>query len=145
VESATSDKWGPERWEHSMVAVRAVPHWKVFSFAGKTGDLSLEAGSPTGTFQNDLLVLETGSATPDQWVSPATVGELPPPRADSPIAYDPGNSALLLFGGWSNRWLGDLWLCRVSGTKKVGTGRGAGVGGQGEGIFLDGTRIYIHV
>jgi hypothetical protein len=96
-----------------MVAVRAVPHWKLFCFGGKTGDLSFELGAPVGTFNNDVMVLETGSTTPDQWVKPSTVGALPTARADSPLAYDPATSQLVLFGGWSSRWLGDLWICRV--------------------------------
>ena len=65
VESASDEKFGPERWEHSMVAVDCVPHWKVFTFGGKSGDLSLESGLPLGTFNSDLFVLETGSAAPD--------------------------------------------------------------------------------
>lgn len=40
VESATGDKWGLDRWEHSMHAVCCVPHWKIFNFGGKTGDIS---------------------------------------------------------------------------------------------------------
>lgn len=113
VESATGEKWSSERWEHSMVAVRCVPHWKVFCFGGKSGDLSYETGIPTGNFNNDLLVLETGSAMPDTWVSPEVEGDLPPARADSPVTFDPGTSSLVMFGGWSSRWLGDLWVCRV--------------------------------
>jgi dynein heavy chain len=60
-----------------------------------------------------MEVLETGSASPDVWVKPETIGTLPVPRADSPIAYDPTSGTLVLFGGWSNRWLGDLWVCKV--------------------------------
>ncbi len=114
VESASDEKFGPERWEHSMVAVDCVPHWKVFTFGGKSGDLSLESGLPLGTFNSDLFVLETGSAAPDVWVRPDVTGAvLPPPRADSPIAYDPHTQVLAMFGGWANKWFGDLWLCDV--------------------------------
>lgn len=38
-----------------MIAVEAVPHWKVFTFGGNSGDLSMEAGQPLGTFLNDLV------------------------------------------------------------------------------------------
>jgi len=114
VESASGPAWGPERWEHSMVAVKAVPHWKLFSFGGKTGDLTMETGMPLGTFASDLLVLETGSSAPDRWVNPgASTDAAPTPRADAPVAYDPGSLSLVLFGGWNNRWLGDLWVCRM--------------------------------
>ncbi len=33
-----------------MVAVRAVPHWKLFSFGGKSGDLSYEVHHSTPPF-----------------------------------------------------------------------------------------------
>jgi dynein heavy chain, axonemal len=96
-----------------MIAVRAVPHWKIFSFGGKVGDLSYETGMPVGNFDNELMVLETGSSTADQWVKPNTIGQSPMKRSDSPLAFDASSAQLVLFGGWANRWLGDLWLCKV--------------------------------
>jgi len=113
VTSASKEKWGPERWEHSMVAARAVPHWKVFNFGGKVGDLSYETGMPVGNFNNELTVLETGSSTADLWVKPNTIGKTPGARSDSPVAFDSYSAQLIMFGGWSNRWLGDLWICKV--------------------------------
>ena len=34
LQNATGDKWGPNRWNHSLIAVQAVPHWKLFCFGG---------------------------------------------------------------------------------------------------------------
>ena len=30
------------------------------------------------------------------------------------MAYDPKTCKVILFGGWSNRWLGDTWTLNVS-------------------------------
>ena len=68
---------------------------KLFCFGGNTGDL--EDGDPQGTYSNTLRVLETGSNEPDQWVDPAVLGELPAPRAESPMAYDPRGQQLIVY------------------------------------------------
>lgn len=41
------------------------------------------------------------------------VGDSPTPRGETCIAYDARTSRLVLFGGWSNRWFGDLHVCKV--------------------------------
>ncbi|CAN0467702.1 unnamed protein product, partial [Ectocarpus sp. 12 AP-2014] len=97
------------RWNHSAVGVFAVPHWKVFVFGGNSGNLA-EGGNPQGDFRNDLCVLNTGSNT---WTATSVVGELPEPRSDTQMIYDTTNSRLLLFGGWANKWWGELHVCSV--------------------------------
>ena len=86
LQNATGDKWGPNRWNHSLIAVEAVPHWKLFCFGGNTGNL--EEGDPQGTYSNTLRVLETGSNEPDQWVDQDgnTGAPTPDPR---PATRDP--------------------------------------------------------
>jgi dynein heavy chain len=46
------------------------------------------------------------------WTCPE-VGNAPKARADATIAYDNKGSRLVLFGGWTNRWLGDLHVLNV--------------------------------
>ncbi|CAM9257232.1 unnamed protein product, partial [Sphacelaria rigidula] len=131
-ETGSGDTWGPPRWNHSAVGVFAVPHWKVFVFGGNSGNLA-EGGNPQsaihthydippltfsralccvskGDFLNDLCVLNTGSNT---WTATTVVGELPEPRSDTQMIYDGTNSRLLLFGGWANKWWGELHVCSV--------------------------------
>jgi dynein heavy chain len=38
----------------------------------------------------------------------------PKPRESSSIFYDSGESRVLVFGGWANNWLSDLWSLNVS-------------------------------
>ncbi|CDJ38235.1 Dynein heavy chain family dynein heavy chain, related [Eimeria tenella] len=40
--------------------------------------------------------------------------DLPLPREGATMAYFAEDSTLVVFGGWSGKWLGDLWTCCVS-------------------------------
>ena len=101
--------FGPPRWNHSACAVEAIPNWKMFVFGGSVGNLA-EKKAAQGTFVNDIAVLDTGSM---MWSYPETTGEPPLPRADSVLSYDAKGSRLLLFGGWANRWFGDIFSLDV--------------------------------
>ena len=99
---------GP-RWNFAAVGVFAVPYWKVFVFGGNSGDL-YEGGNPQGTYLNDMMVLETGD---NSWSRPQTLGTIPVERGETPIVYDSKQSRIVMFGGWANRWFGDLYVCKV--------------------------------
>ncbi|RYG67120.1 hypothetical protein EON64_08180, partial [archaeon] len=107
---AQHNSFGPPRWNFAAVSVFAVPHWKVFVFGGNSGDLN-EGGNPQGQYLNDMPVLETGTHT---WTRPAVVGTLPAERGETQIVYDQKASRLVLFGGWANRWFGDVYVCKVA-------------------------------
>jgi dynein heavy chain len=93
------------RWGHSMVAVWAVPDWKIFMFGGESGDLE-EMSSPSGTYLNDVQVLDTGS---NVWSVPTINGPSPSPRADTGVVLDSERYNLKMFGGWCNKW----WVGKV--------------------------------
>jgi dynein heavy chain, axonemal len=101
---------GGARWNFSAVSVVAVPFWKIFVFGGNSGEL-YDGGNPQGKYLNDTCVWETGTNT---WVRPSTIGTLPCERGETPIVYDSKGSRIILFGGWANRWFGDLFVCKVS-------------------------------
>lgn len=101
---------GGARWNYSAVSVIAVPYWKIFVFGGNSGEL-YDGGNPQGKYLNDTCVWETGTNT---WNRPNTIGTLPCERGETPIVYDSKGSRLILFGGWANRWFGDLFVCKVS-------------------------------
>eukprot|EP01041_Mallomonas_annulata_P001785 gene1785-3464_t len=101
--------FGPPRWNHTAVSVVAVPYWKVFVFGGNSGNLT-ESGASQGKYLNDICVLETGTNT---WTRPIVMGTPPPERSDSPMVFDPRSSRMVIFGGWANRWFGDLYICKV--------------------------------
>jgi dynein heavy chain len=128
--SAVPDaRFGPFRWNHSGLAIPAVPHWQVFVFGGsgapspETGD---DAGSAAGgkapnkdkgSYLDDIHVLDTGSM---RWtdLTPTAVskgrGQFPKHRADATMVYDGINKRVLLFGGWANRWFNDCYALPVA-------------------------------
>jgi dynein heavy chain len=105
--AVTSD-FGPPRWNFAAVSVPAVPNTKVFIFGGNSGDLSENL---QGSFLNDMMVLDTGS---NYWSVPTVTGNSPPPRGETSIVYDTKQSRIIFFGGWANRWYGDLYVCKVA-------------------------------
>ena len=102
--------FGPPRWNFAAVSVFAVPFWKIFVFGGNSGNLA-ESGNPQGDYVNDMCVLETGS---NSWNRPKVLGNTPCPRGDTQIVYDPKGSKIITFGGWANKWFGDLSVCKVA-------------------------------
>lgn len=103
--------FGPPRWNFTAVSVCAVPHWKIFAFGGNSGDLNDPLVKPQGEYRNDLCVFDTGSM---QWSRPETRGVPPSNRGETMMTYDPKQGRLALFGGWANRWYGDVFTCKVS-------------------------------
>ena len=101
------EDFGPKRWNFSAVSVVAVPHWKIFVFGGSTGNLNEDNHS---SFNNDIQVYETGS---NSWTRPAALGDIPSIRSETEMIYDPKGSRLILFGGWANKWFGDINVCKV--------------------------------
>ena len=87
---------------HQLMAIESVPNYKVFCLTGKKGQ---------NDYLNHVDVMDCGSMV---WTTPGVLGEAPPAREDTAIAYDPKTCKILLFGGWSNRWLGDMWTLNVA-------------------------------
>lgn len=98
------------RWHAAACAVEATPYSKIFVFGGAAGplnDKSNRLGAPRG----DLSILDTGTL---HWTVPTVSGEdRPQPRCDATLAFDTKSCKLVLFGGWSNEWLGDLYMLDV--------------------------------
>jgi len=107
--SEAESGWGTPRWNLTVCSVEAIPNWKVFVFGGVSGDLSATK-RVQGEFLDTINVLDTGSNT---WVEPEVSGAPPCARSDTKLAYDAKGSRLVMFGGWANRWYGDLYTLDV--------------------------------
>eukprot|EP00937_MAST-01D_sp_MAST-1D-sp2_P001104 g1104.t1 len=110
-------------WQHSAVGAMAVPHAKLFVFGGESGDLD-ELHEAQGVFLDRVCVLncdESDDIGGDdgggqyEWSSPHVVGRRPQPRADCAVVYlcDGPRRQIVVFGGWSGHWLGDLHILDV--------------------------------
>ena len=83
--------------------IESVPFHKVFSFGGKKGMMQ---------YLNSVDVMDAGSQI---WSTPPVDhGVAPEGREDCAWAFDVKTCSLLIFGGWANRWLGDLIKLNVS-------------------------------
>jgi dynein heavy chain len=106
--------WGVPRWNCSMQLVEAIPSWRVFVFGG-TADNGGE-GRSGGSFDRRIGVLNLGEQY--QWDEPKLEMKendaRPAPREHSAICYDREESRLVIFGGWANKWLDDVWQINVS-------------------------------
>ena len=59
-----------------------------------------------------VSVLDAGL---NRWSYPEVGGDdRPKPRGDTVLAYDSKSSKLVLFGGWANEWLGDVFTLDVA-------------------------------
>lgn len=58
-----------------------------------------------GVYSNEVAILDTGN---QRWTYPEIAGNLPPPRADCAVEFDPKLSRLILFGGWQGEWFADV-------------------------------------
>ena len=110
------NSWGPNRWNFAAFSVFAVPYWKIFVFGGNSGNL--DASRPQGEYRNDIQVLQCIESEKkdgvQSWSRPAAIGEIPPPRSDTAMFYSSDVGKLILFGGWSNRWFGDMYCCDIN-------------------------------
>ncbi|KAH7469345.1 Dynein alpha chain, flagellar outer arm [Phytophthora ramorum] len=97
------------RWNHACCAVLAIPHAKVFVFGGVVGEANNY--NAQGNYMNDLSVLDTGEMS---WSIPEIEGTPPCGRSDTTLAYDDKGSRLIVFGGWANVWLNDMFYLDVS-------------------------------
>ena len=87
---------------HQLSAIESVPKYKMFCLTGKKGQ---------NEYMNHVDVMDCGTLV---WNTPEAIGSPPVVREDTAMAYDPKTCKVILFGGWSNRWLGDTWTLNVS-------------------------------
>ena len=98
--------------------VEAIPSWKYFIFGGETGEFPEGGPRNFGQFTNSAAFLDIDTL---RWSNifledNSDDGKplMPTPREYAAMAYDSKDSKLLLFGGWSNGWLNDLYSLNVS-------------------------------
>lgn len=106
------------KWNLSGVMAPSIPSWKYFIFGGSVGSFE-EGGNRTNSrYVDDSFVLDIDTLS---WNAinlendeNSRVVLKPKARESSSIFYDSNESRVIIFGGWANNWLNDLWALNVS-------------------------------
>ena len=125
-DTAIGEWWEPEVngqdivpvWNHSACLVQAIPSAKYFVFGGES--TAFPEGGPRGfgEYSNHIRYLDTADSF--KWSKVTTedahlkTAVFPKPREYSSMSYDAKNSRLIIFGGWANEWLNDVYILNVS-------------------------------
>ena len=99
------------RWNFNSVMVKAIPSWKFFVFGGSVGSFVEGHARNLGRFSDDLFFFDVDHK---KWQPvPLVDGTKPKSRESGALFYDSSDSKLVLFGGWNNDWLGDIYAIPV--------------------------------
>ncbi|OLQ11155.1 Dynein alpha chain, flagellar outer arm [Symbiodinium microadriaticum] len=114
-------KWVVRRWTELACHGNPPPPRSGHQAFAKDGCVYIFGGWNNEQQFNDLFMLDIENkdmGEPMRWSDPTLdmKGEdaHPPPREHSAICYDPEESRLVIFGGWANKWLDDVWQINVS-------------------------------
>lgn len=105
---------GTPRWNHCSLLIEAIPTWKFFIFGGECAEFNEGAARTFGEYVNSSCYIDLGMM---QWVTYGSDEDaqevMPKPREYSAMTYDQKEQRLLIFGGWNNGWIDDLWSIKV--------------------------------
>ena len=105
------------RWSHASIMVPALPNHLLFVFGGSSD--FFEEGTPR-TFANlsntAQFISIAGDLKQSKWrvVDPEEPEDNPLPRENTSMVYDESNNRLLVFGGWSNKYMNDVHELNIS-------------------------------
>lgn len=100
------------RWNHSAIMVEAIPSWKYFIMGGESANFHEGQPRAFGNCVDTACFLDIDTL---KWTTIAPENsEKPIAREYSTLAYDSDDSRLIVFGGWNQGWLNDLYTLNVS-------------------------------
>jgi len=103
------------RWNHSSIMVEAIPHWRFFIFGGC--EISYQEGEKRnpGKFSNNVQLYNVESPNLHPLDLDQTEKDPKPEKRElCSLLYDIKRRRMIVFGGYSNEWLDDLWSLDVS-------------------------------
>jgi dynein heavy chain len=110
------------KWNHTGIMVPSIPSYKYFIFGGSVGNFE-EGGNRTGSrLVDETFVLDVDIKDKDskKW-SPVVLEHpegqkplKPKARESAAMIFDANDSRIIIFGGWSNAWLQDMYQLNVS-------------------------------
>jgi len=105
-------------WNFSGLLVNAIPNKKYFLFGGMTGDFEEGKDRRVGSYTNKSVFIDLDPKSGFTWHhieldDPGSKPEKPLERARTAMFYDDRYYRIVIFGGWSNKWLGDAYALNV--------------------------------
>lgn len=96
----------------------SIPSWKYFIFGGSVGSFEEGGNRTTSRYVEDIYYLDVDymdwkTVNLETESDNKTVVK-PKPRESPGIFYDSQDQRIIIYGGWSNNWLGDMWSLNVS-------------------------------
>lgn len=105
------------RWCHSSIIVPALPNNLLFVFGGSSDTFEEGTKRIFASLQSDIQFIPiTGDLKQPKWrkVDPETSEAVVEPRENSSIVYDEANGRILVFGGWSGKYMNDMFEINVN-------------------------------
>jgi dynein heavy chain, axonemal len=100
------------RSNHLMAAIESVPCYKMFTFGGQVGH---DDDRKKWELTSQLVCVDTGEMSNGFYEPPYSSMQRPCIRSDAAWDFEKKGSRLIMFGGWSNKFLNDMYSLDVSG------------------------------
>ena len=94
--------------------VPAIPKWKFFTFGGSTGNFEDGGNRTVSKMSEETYYLDIDNEKQMTWHTIKVEGEKPRAREQSTMFYDQNESRIIVFGGWANSWLSDMYALKVN-------------------------------
>ncbi|KRW98533.1 P-loop containing nucleoside triphosphate hydrolase [Pseudocohnilembus persalinus] len=108
------------KWNLCGIMAPSIPSWKYFIFGGSVGSFQEGGNRTTSKFVNDVHYLDINSlewkeVELDEYIPDFEEfkGEKPKARENPGVLYDQQESRFIIYGGWANNWLSDVWSLNV--------------------------------
>jgi len=103
---------GVARWNHASTMVEAIPSWKYFIFGGESTDFGEADERTFGQYVNTACYMDLETC---KWIPIYPEDDVrPAPREYASMSYDERERRLIVFGGWHDGWLDDLYALDIS-------------------------------
>ena len=107
----------PCRWSHCATIVPALPESKLFIFGGSSESFEEGTARKLAKLSNSIGFINIkGTLKQSKWnfVQTDIPENNPLPRENSTMVYDEDQNRLLIFGGWSNKYMNDIHQIAIS-------------------------------
>jgi len=102
------------KYNHSSLMIEAIPHWRFFVFGGSELEFNESEKREYGKYSNNVLLYTVENESWSDVLLDDTKDGVPERRNSSAIMYDIKKRRMVVYGGYSNEWLDDMWALDVS-------------------------------